>query len=104
MNNVAFMPSFARLDNSNDLIYVRGCRCKKSNCMNKYCECFKFGAKCTDLCQCNQCEIKDLKINEVHRKDVFVKPKRKKLRFLIPKPGVEPGDPSNEILLVKTRK
>jgi len=108
MNNVAFMPTIVRLESSNDLVYRRGCHCKKTNCKKKYCECFKFGAKCTALCKCDSCGIKDMGIVEVKRKDVFVKARRKKLRFLIPKPGVEEAPESghhpDEILLVKIKR
>ena len=35
---------------------IRGCRCKRSKCKKKYCECFGAGVACTTNCVCNDCE------------------------------------------------
>ena len=35
---------------------VRGCRCKRSKCLKKYCECFGVGLKCGDNCICEGCQ------------------------------------------------
>lgn len=32
------------------------CTCSKSGCKLKYCECYKNGLECTDLCRCTRCE------------------------------------------------
>ena len=34
------------------------CNCTKSNCMKKYCECFKQGLSCNALCRCMACKNK----------------------------------------------
>ena len=31
------------------------CTCTKSNCVKKYCECYKSGKKCRDKCRCVNC-------------------------------------------------
>ena len=34
----------------------RGCHCKRSDCLKKYCECFKAGRECTEHCACEGCK------------------------------------------------
>jgi hypothetical protein len=34
---------------------IRGCRCKRSRCQKKYCECYSAGIKCTTNCVCKDC-------------------------------------------------
>lgn len=35
--------------------YRKGCKCKKTFCKKKYCECFNAGVKCSYLCICEEC-------------------------------------------------
>uniref|UniRef100_A0AC35GAC6 CRC domain-containing protein n=1 Tax=Panagrolaimus sp. PS1159 TaxID=55785 RepID=A0AC35GAC6_9BILA len=43
-------------DNTNvGRVHVSGCQCKKSNCMNNYCECYKANVACSDRCKCTTC-------------------------------------------------
>ena len=40
------------------------CTCTKSGCNKNYCECFKAGQKCSDLCRCISCENNDQILNK----------------------------------------
>ena len=34
---------------------ARGCKCTKSNCQKKYCDCFNRGLPCGEHCSCDHC-------------------------------------------------
>ncbi|KAK8532083.1 hypothetical protein V6N12_053532 [Hibiscus sabdariffa] len=44
--------------------HKRGCNCKRSSCLKKYCECFQAGVGCSLSCRCEGCK------NSFGRKDV----------------------------------
>lgn len=46
------------------------CRCKRSKCRKKYCECFENGRHCSNQCQCQDCGNKGTSV----RRDDLQKP------------------------------
>mmetsp|Transcript_3930 Transcript_3930/g.9555 ORF Transcript_3930/g.9555 Transcript_3930/m.9555 type:complete len:564 (-) Transcript_3930:143-1834(-) len=52
-NSHAFTDKVKRLQDEG--AHTKGCNCKNSKCMKKYCECYQAGVSCSDKCKCVGC-------------------------------------------------
>ncbi|XP_065868215.1 protein tesmin/TSO1-like CXC 3 [Euphorbia lathyris] len=62
-NPLAFAPKVvnattstpANMEEPSSARHKRGCNCKKSKCLKKYCECYQAGVGCYNGCRCENC-------------------------------------------------
>ncbi|XWS19064.1 hypothetical protein CRYUN_Cryun32bG0099000 [Craigia yunnanensis] len=68
-NPLAFAPAIVKqandspnvVDDGNSMTpssakHKRGCKCKRSKCLKKYCECYRAKVGCSDGCRCEDCD------------------------------------------------
>ena len=105
INPLAFKPKIKSFKGMN--VNSRGCNCAKNNCIKKYCECYKSGSSCTELCTCSHCKNSKEKLNEEEITDLKDRGYRKKHKIVINESDLQKRENSgigDEVKFVKHKK
>lgn len=73
----AFNSKFENLS-ATKKINRRGCTCRKTNCLKKYCECFHAGIVCSELCKCDECKNTEFDFKNKHKDRIDIEYSNKK--------------------------
>jgi hypothetical protein len=60
---------------------TRGCKCSKNNCNKNYCECKRFGVKCSTACDCKVCFNDKISIDPALARQLSKRKNRKKKKI-----------------------
>lgn len=77
-NPLAFKAKFKVIEGKDQMLHARGCNCTKTGCRKNYCECYRAGIGCSQLCKCKNCQNESLKISEVEVKKYHERVLRKR--------------------------